>query len=69
METLLDGIADGEVRWKTVIENFYPDLHEAVVEAEKTLEKVQIADEETDIVCDKCGRTYKETKDGLAEVK
>ena len=56
METLLDGIADGEVRWKTVIENFYPDLHEAVVEAEKTLEKVQIADEETEEICENCGR-------------
>ena len=26
MESLLDGVADGEVNWKTVIENFYPDL-------------------------------------------
>lgn len=56
MEALLDGIADGQVRWKTVIENFYPDLHEAVLEAEKDLEKVQIADEETDEVCENCGR-------------
>lgn len=24
MESLLDGVADGEVNWKTVIENFYP---------------------------------------------
>ena len=56
MEALLDGIADGEVRWKTVIENFYPDLHEAVLEAEKTLEKVKIADEETEEICENCGR-------------
>ena len=56
MEMLLDGIADGKVRWKTVIENFYPDLHEAVLEAEKTLEKVQIADEETEEICENCGR-------------
>lgn len=56
MEALLDGIADGEVRWKMVIENFYPDLHEAVLEAEKTLEKVKIADEETEEICENCGR-------------
>ena len=56
MEALLDGIADGEVRWKTVIANFYPDLHEAVLEAEKTLEKVKIADEETEEICENCGR-------------
>ena len=56
MEGLLDGIADGQVRWKTVIENFYPDLHEAVLQAEKDLEKVQIADEETEEICENCGR-------------
>ena len=56
MEALLDGIADGKVRWKTVIENFYPDLHEAVLQAETDLEKVQIADEETEEICENCGR-------------
>lgn len=56
LETLLDGVADGQVKWKTIIENFYPDLDEAVKQAEKDLEKVHIADEETDVICDKCGR-------------
>ncbi|MDO5131732.1 MAG: type I DNA topoisomerase [Eubacteriales bacterium] len=56
MEALLDGIADGQVRWKTVIENFYPDLHEAVLQAEADLEKVKIADEESDEICENCGR-------------
>ena len=56
LETLLDGIADGTVKWKTVIENFYPDLDEAVKAAEKEQEKVSIADEESDEICDKCGR-------------
>lgn len=56
MESLLDGVADGEVKWKTVIENFYPDLDSAVKKAEKELEKVEIQDEVTDVVCEKCGR-------------
>ena len=56
MEGLLDGVAEGTVKWKTVIENFYPDLDEAVKEAEIELEKVKIADEETDEVCENCGR-------------
>ena len=30
MESLLDGVAEGKVRWKTIIENFYPDLEAAV---------------------------------------
>ena len=42
--------------WKTVVSNFYPDLDEAVKKAEKDLEKVQIADEVTDVICEECGR-------------
>lgn len=56
METLLDGVEEGKVRWKTVLENFYPDLDSAVNEAEKNLEHVRIADEESDEVCELCGR-------------
>lgn len=56
MELLLDKVADGTVKWKTIIENFYPDLDEAVATAEKTLESVKIADEVSDVVCDVCGR-------------
>ena len=56
MEYLLDRIGDGTVQWKTVIENFYPDLEEAVKEAEKKLEAVKIADEVSDVPCDLCGR-------------
>lgn len=55
-ETLLDGVEEGTVPWKTVIKNFYPDLHEAVEIAEAELEKVQIHDEETEEVCELCGR-------------
>ncbi len=56
MEMLLDKVEEGDISWKTIISNFYPDLEEAVEKAEKTLEKVQIADEVTDIICEECGR-------------
>ncbi len=56
METLLDGVADGNVKWKTIIENFYPDLHEAVEMAQKAIEKVEIQDEVSDVICENCGR-------------
>ncbi|WP_022763813.1 type I DNA topoisomerase [Butyrivibrio sp. XPD2006] len=56
MEALLDGIAEGDVKWKTVIENFYPDLDKAVKAAEEELEKVQVQDEATDEICELCGR-------------
>lgn len=55
MELLLDKVADGTVKWKTIIENFYPDLDQAVATL-KTLESVKIADEVSDVICDVCGR-------------
>ena len=56
MELLLDGVEDGTVNWKTVIENFYPDLVSAVKDAEKDLASVRIQDEVTDQPCEECGR-------------
>ena len=56
METLLDGVEEGTVKWKTIVENFYPDLDAAVKKAEKDLAEVTIADEESDEVCELCGR-------------
>ena len=56
METLLDGVEEGTVNWKTIVANFYPDLDEAVKIAEQELEKVEIADEVSDEICSECGR-------------
>ena len=56
MESLLDGVAEGKVRWKTIIENFYPDLEAAVEKAETELEQVKIEDEVSDVICEECGR-------------
>lgn len=56
METLLDSIEDGDIQWKTIIRNFYPDLEQAVQEAAKKLENVKIEDEVTDVECEECGR-------------
>ncbi len=56
MESLLDGVEEGKVPWKTIIRNFYPDLEQAVQAAEKDLEHVKIEDEVTDVVCEQCGR-------------
>ena len=56
MEGLLDQVEEGNVHWKSVLENFYPDLDEAVRKAEKELAKVEIKDEVSDVPCDMCGR-------------
>ncbi|HEY9574262.1 MAG TPA: type I DNA topoisomerase [Lachnospiraceae bacterium] len=56
LEDLLDKVEEGSVKWKTLIRNFYPDLDLAVKAAEEELEKVEIQDEVTDIICEECGR-------------
>ncbi|MBP5248747.1 MAG: type I DNA topoisomerase [Lachnospiraceae bacterium] len=56
METLLDGVAEGDVEWKTMIKNFYPDLEKAVKQAETTLSKMKIEDKVSDVPCENCGR-------------
>ena len=56
LEMLLDNVEEGSVDWKTIIENFYPDLDDAVCKAEADLAKVTIRDEESDEICDVCGR-------------
>ena len=56
MESLLDGVEEGKVNWKTIIENFYPDIEEAVEKAQKELAEVKIEDKVTDVVCEQCGR-------------
>ena len=56
LEALLDGVAVGNIPWKMVVENFYPDLDQAVRQAEIDLAEVKIADEESDEICEVCGR-------------
>ena len=56
LEQLFDKIGEGVINWKTVIRNFYPDLDDAVLQAEKELEKIKIEDEVTDVICEECGR-------------
>ena len=56
MEALLDGVEEGEVKWRTIVSNFYPDLDEAVKQAEKELSEVKLEDEVSEEVCELCGR-------------
>lgn len=56
LESLFDQIEEGNIDWKTVVRNFYPDLHGAVLKAEEELDKIEIADEVSDEPCELCGR-------------
>ena len=55
MESELDHIKDGECEWKSVVREFYGPFMQDVEKASETIEKVNVPDEVSDVVCDKCG--------------
>ena len=56
MEDDLDKVEHGELEWKEIVRKFYPPLAEKVEKAEEVIGKIEIKDEETDVLCEKCGR-------------
>ena len=58
MEKDLDNINDGKINWKDVIRDFYGGFAETLQKAEEdtTGKKIKIPDEETDVICEVCGR-------------
>ena len=56
MENELDEIAAGKKMWKELVRSFYKDLKEDLDKAYENIEKVEIEDPVTDVICDKCGR-------------
>ena len=56
MENKLDNIEEGNANWKSVVEEFFVPLKEAIEIAEKEIAKITIEDKVSDIPCDKCGR-------------
>ncbi len=57
MEDELDKVEDGSDEWKQAIREFYPMFKSQLENAMEKLEKIEIKDEESDVVCEKCGRT------------
>ena len=56
MEKKLDDVAEGREDWHQMMKDFYPNFEQEVRKAEKELEHVRVADEISDVPCDKCGR-------------
>ena len=56
MEEKLDKVEEGEVNWRAILQDFYQGFEPLVEKASNELEKVQLEDEVTDVICEKCGR-------------
>ncbi|MBR3382142.1 MAG: type I DNA topoisomerase [Clostridia bacterium] len=55
MEEKLDEVEEGRKQWRAVIGEFYDPFEQSVEKAFKDVEQVKIADEVSDVKCDKCG--------------
>lgn len=58
MEKNLDKVENGTMDWHTTIDDFYKDFDATLQKAEENMEgkKIKVPDEETDEICEKCGR-------------
>ena len=58
MEKMLDDVEEGKAVWVDILKNFYVDFAAELEKAEKEMEgeHLRIPAEETDVVCELCGR-------------
>lgn len=56
MEEELDFVEEGKVDWVKVLDEFYSTFEKRLEFAEEEMKEVEIQDEVTDVLCEKCGR-------------
>ena len=55
MEEELDKIAEGELSYEQLLESFYKVFAQELSDAEQKIDKVKVMEQESDVICDKCG--------------
>lgn len=56
LENELDEVASGSIEWKEVVRKFYMQFYRELKIAEEEIDKIEIQDEISDVVCEKCGK-------------
>ena len=56
LEEKLDKVAEGEYAWQSVVDEFYKEFHIVLKVAEEEIEEMEIKDEVTEEICEKCGK-------------
>lgn len=58
MEENLDEVEHGQEQWVELLDEFYSDFDKTLKKAKEEMEgvKLQLKEDQTDIICDKCGR-------------
>ena len=58
MENTLDTVETGKEEWTQILHDFYGGFNETLKKAKEDMKnvKIQLKEDETDLICDKCGR-------------
>jgi DNA topoisomerase-1 len=56
LEAQLDSVESGKRNWKELLAGFYKDFSKSVETASEKISKIELPVEESDEVCEKCGR-------------
>ena len=58
MEQELDTVESGNIQWDVLLSEFYTDFDKTLKKAKTDMQgvKIQLKEDETDIICEKCGR-------------
>jgi len=56
LEKKLDDVEEGDKNWVDLMKDFYSQFIKTYKEAESKITQVEIPDEVTDVICEKCGR-------------
>lgn len=56
LENKLDEVEEGKYPWKQIVSDFYKDFNKELIKAEEEIDKIEIKDEVTDVICEKCGK-------------
>ncbi|WP_271629379.1 type I DNA topoisomerase [Caldicellulosiruptor sp. DIB 104C] len=56
LEENLDRIEEGKADWVEIVRKFYLPLEKELETARNTMQQIKVDDEETDVVCENCGR-------------
>ena len=56
LENKLDEVEEGKYQWKEIIKGFYKEFQKELEKAEEEIDEIEIKDEVTDVICEKCGK-------------
>ena len=56
MENQLDEVAEGQIQWKSIVQEFYDPFMRELEVADEKIGHVELVDEVTEEICPKCGR-------------